>query len=405
MAKYLPLPDGSSLEVPDSMTYDEAMARASQEFPALFGAKTAHKKGLMADIMGGAENLMNIGRTGLGALTGSATEAAQAGAERQEKLQDKYQSGFEPQKIADKWNQGEYLGAAGEALSQVPSAVASIAPSVGQEMGLAAAGRLGGGALGSLAGPAGAAIGSQVGQYAVPAVVNFIQALGSQAQDKLAAQKAAGEKPDVDAMQLAPYAAANAALNLVGTNIAMPGVFKKAIGQKVEEEAGSAARKALLADATKVANRSTLGTIAKGIGGFAFGELPTEVLQDVVDRAAVGKPIADDDALKQYRDTTFNMLLASPLGGGFGIHERAQARGTVAEDEAQQKQQAAQQALDAELAAKNAPPEQSQAPLQLGYNAPNATSEPAAAAPMPIRPPPADSRRAPSDATRRNTQA
>jgi hypothetical protein len=340
MAKYFPLPDGNSIKVPDSMTYQEASALAQQDFPELFNEKPKAKKGLMADLAGSAQNLINIGRTGIGALTGNTTAAAEAGAERAKTLGEKYESGFQPQNIADKWNQGEYLGAAGEALSQIPSAVASIAPSVGQEMGLAATGRIAGGALGSLAGPGGTLIGQQVGQYALPLAVNFVQALGSQAQEKIAAQKAAGEKPDVDAMQLAPYAAGNAALNLVGTKIAMPSIFKKAIGQKVAGEAADETRKALVANALKVANRGTWNTIGRGVGGFAFGELPTEVLQDVLDRAAVGKPLADDDALKQYRDTTFNMLLASPLGAGFGVHQRAQARDTVVQDDALKQRQA-----------------------------------------------------------------
>lgn len=36
MAKYLPLPDGSSLKVPDSMSYEEAMRKAQAKFPELF---------------------------------------------------------------------------------------------------------------------------------------------------------------------------------------------------------------------------------------------------------------------------------------------------------------------------------------------------------------------------------
>jgi hypothetical protein len=70
-------------------------------------------------------------------------------------LGEEYKSGLDFDKITGKFDKGEYLGAAGEALSQAPSAIASILPSVGQEMGAAALGRLGGGALGSLAGPGG----------------------------------------------------------------------------------------------------------------------------------------------------------------------------------------------------------------------------------------------------------
>ena len=359
MAKYLTLPNGSSFEMKEGQSPTEAMQVAIQMYPEAFGfgkAAPTQKTGLMADVAGAGANLMNIGRTGIAALTGDTTQAAQAGLARQEELQKKYKSGFDPEKIVEKFDKGEYLGAAGEAISQVPSAMASLLPSVGQQVGSVVAGRIGGGALGALvAGPPGAAIGSQIGQYAAPFLVNAIQALGGQAQEKLQTQKEAGEKPDVNALELAPYAAGNAALNLIGTKIAMPSIFKKALGQKVAEEtadaASAAARNALIADARKVAGRGTLETIARGTGGFALGEFPTEILQDVVDRAAVGKPLTDDDAFKSYRATALNMVLASPLGGGFGLQGRSQARTQVAAEDTRLEAKAAAEAE----AAKNQP--------------------------------------------------
>ena len=360
MTNYIRLPNGSYFEAEEGQTPTEARKAAFKHFPEAFGveapAKAAPKQGLMADVAASAKNLLNIGRTGIGALTGDTTAAALEGAKRQEKEAENYIPGFQPEKITEKWNKGEYLGSAGEAARQIPSAIAGLLPSVGQEMGLAALGRVGGGALGSLAGPAGTAIGATVGQYAVPLIVNAIQALGSQAQDKVDAQIKAGEKPDVNALELAPYATASAAANLIGTRIAMPSIFKKAIGQKVAEETGDAARAALLAEATKTAGRGTMATIGQGVGRFAIGELPTEVLQDVLDRAAVGKPLADDDAITQYRNTALNMVLAAPLGGAFGVRERSQARGAVEQQKAvdtaaASQAQQAQQAVDAAKAA------------------------------------------------------
>jgi hypothetical protein len=309
----------------------------------------------MADVMGAGANLMNLGRTGLAALTGDTTQAAQAGVTRQEELQKRYKSGFDPEKITAPFEQGQYGTAAGEALKQVPSAVATVAPSVLQTASLAAAGRLGGGALGSFFGPVGTVAGAQVGQYALPAVVGFIQALGGQAQEKVQTQKEAGEKPDVDALALAPYAAGSAALDLIGAKVAMPSFFKKMGGQKVAEEtadaAAAAARSALIANARKVAGRGTFDTILRGTGGFALGELPTEVLQDVVDRAAVGKSLTDDEAMKSYRSTALMTVLAAPIGAGVGVSGRSGARTTVEQED---KQLAAQAAQEAE-AAKNTP--------------------------------------------------
>jgi hypothetical protein len=359
MAKYVQLPDNSRFPVEEGEDYATAMRAAYAKYPEAFGAAStaaAPQTGIMADIKGAGANLMNIGRTGFAALTGDTTQAAEAGVARQEELQKKYKSGFDPEKVEEKFKQGEYLGAAGEALSQAPSAIAGIAPSVAQEAALALAGRVGGGAIGALAGPAGSAIGAQIGQYAVPFVVNAIQALGSQAQEKVQTQREAGEKVDVDAAQLAPYAAGNAALNLIGTKIGMPGIFKKMGGEKVAGEvadaAAAATRKEAIDTARKVAGRGTFETILRGTGGFALGELPTEVLQDVVDRAAVGKDLTDEDAFKSYRSTALNMLLASPLGGGFGVQQRSGARDTVAtEDKVVAAKNAQQAAFDVETAA------------------------------------------------------
>ena len=353
-------PDGRiyDIEGPDGAS-DAQVIRALKTHLASIAPVEGPKPetGLLADVKASARNLLNIGRTGLGALTGDTTAAAMEGAKRQEEAAKAYTPGFQPQKIVDKFNSGEYFGAAGEAISQVPSAIAGLLPSVGQEIGSAALGRLAGGAAGALAGPAGAAVGSQIGQYAVPLIVNAIQALGSQAQEKVQTQIEAGEKPDVNALELAPYAAANAAANLVGTRIAMPGIFKKAIGQRVAEESGDAARAALMAKATKTAGRGTMAAIGYGTGRFAIGELPTEIFQDVIDRAAIGKPLADDEAITQYRNTALNMALAAPLGGGFALKERSNARDVTAQQkiqadaEANLAQKAQQDAAAAQLEA------------------------------------------------------
>ena len=358
MAKYIKLPDNSLFPVAEGEDYTAAMRAAYAKYPEAFGAtstQAAPKEGLMADVMGAGANLLNIGRTGIAALTGDTTQAAQAGVTRQEELQKKYKSGFDPEKITAPFEQGQYGTAAGEALKQVPSAVATVAPSVLQTAGLAAAGRLGGGAFGSLFGPVGTVAGAQIGQYALPAVVGFIQALGGQAQEKVRTQVDAGEKPDVDALALAPYAAGSAALDLIGAKVAMPSFFKKMGGQKVAEEtadaAAAATRSALIADARKVAGRGTFDTILRGTGGFALGELPTEVLQEVLDRAAVGKSLTDDEAMKSYRSTALLTVLAAPIGAGVGVTGRSGARTTVEQED---KRIAAKAAADAE-AAKNSP--------------------------------------------------
>jgi hypothetical protein len=355
MPKYVELPNGQYFPLKEGEDPTVALVEAQKLYPAIFGIEEknppAPKKssGFLSDLAGSTENLLNIGRTGIAALTGDTTQAGQAGLERQNKIGERREFGLNPDKITDKWSQGDYGGAVGEAVRQIPSAVATLIPSAGQEMGLAAMGRVGGAAVGSLAGPGGAALGSQVGQYAVPFIVNTIQALGSEAQDKVAEQIKKGEKPDVSAAELIPYASANAALNLIGERIALPQVFKKAIGQKVAAETESAVRQKLLKEAAEIAGRGTLNAIARGAGHFVVGELPTEILQDVVDRAAIGQPLADDDAIKQYRTTAITMALGFPVGSAAALQERSGARTQIEAQDRIQKMQdiAEQQRLDA----------------------------------------------------------
>lgn len=340
-------PDGNtySIEGPEGASQDDVIRKVLAQYPES-GTPVQPRKGILADVMGSAKNLVNISKTGIGALTGDSNAAAQAGLERQAQLQKQYESGFQPEKILSEYDKGNYLSAAGEALSQVPAAVAGLLPSAGQAAGSAVAGRIGGGALGSVFGPVGTAVGATVGQYAVPFIVNAIQALGSQAQEEAQEQLRKGEKVNVDVAELAPYASANAALNLLGTRIAMPSVFKKAIGQKVAAEADDVARLALLEKATKVAGRGNIETVARGTLGFAAGELPTEVLQDVVDRAAVGKPLTDEEAMQSYRITALNMVLGAPIGGAVGLQERGGAREQVKLQEQRDRQ--AQAVTDAQ---------------------------------------------------------
>jgi hypothetical protein len=74
MAKFLPLPDGTKLRVPEGMSDDDAMRRARQAFPDIFP-----KQGGLSGALGkGFESTLSSMRTGLGAIL-NPEEAAKAG--------------------------------------------------------------------------------------------------------------------------------------------------------------------------------------------------------------------------------------------------------------------------------------------------------------------------------------
>jgi len=78
MAKYLPLPDGTSFKVPSNMGYEEAMALAKERYPDAFQTEkpASRKQGVLAQASKGLESLISSGRTAGASLTGNAEEAA-----------------------------------------------------------------------------------------------------------------------------------------------------------------------------------------------------------------------------------------------------------------------------------------------------------------------------------------
>ena len=75
-----------SIDGPAGATQDDVIREILARDPeANTPIKT--RKGLLADVAGGAENLLNIGKTGIAALMGDSNAAAQAGLERQKQLQ------------------------------------------------------------------------------------------------------------------------------------------------------------------------------------------------------------------------------------------------------------------------------------------------------------------------------
>jgi hypothetical protein len=319
MSYSIQMPDGSLVEnIPDELDPKEAKRQIIAKRPEMGGGNP--KSGIMSDFGGAVENLTNLAHTGLGVSLGDANAQALQGIKRQQADAAKRVSGTDTKKIWDKVDQGDYWEAMKEAGRQVPSAMAQIAPSIGQSAGAAAAGRIGGAALGTLvAGPAGTAIGGTLGQYGLPLAVGAVQALGGMSMRKAGEQQEAGQAVDVRPGEMAPYAVASAAVDLLADRFAMPSLFKKV---KTPEQM----KEASLLLLSKVADAKALQVAARSLGKFEISEVPTEVLQDMLENAAVGAPLADRKALLGYRNTATTTALAGPLGVAGGFHERGQAR-------------------------------------------------------------------------------
>ena len=317
-----------SVQGPDGRIYDvEGPAGASEAqiiavVKAQLAAEPQGKTGLGAALGKGTESTLSQLRSGLAGLIGSPEEAARAGLERGKKIGEEYADQVDLEKVKKAYEERGVLPAAGEAIRQIPYAIAEQAPNIAATVGGA---RLGAG-LGSVFGP----VGTVVGGVAGAAAPSFLQQLGGNIE-----RQAKEGKP----VELAPAAAAavpQAALDVAGSFIPLGGrVVSKITGIPLEGLLGRTA-----AQTSKLAEERLLATLAKGTATGALAEIPTEIAQQILERAQAGLPLTDESALKEYGETAYQVGLLAPLGAAGRLAERGGARADVARQQALEKRQA-----------------------------------------------------------------
>ena len=104
-------------------------------------------------------------------------------------------------------------------------------------------------------------------------------------------------------------------------------------------------------NAAKLAEERLAATLAKGTAIGAVAEIPTEVAQQMLERAQAGLSLTSPDALEEYGQTAYQVGLLAPIGAAGRVSERAGARQEV---QRKKEEEAAQAAAQAE-AAKNQP--------------------------------------------------
>jgi hypothetical protein len=235
--------------------------------------------------------------------------------------------------VKQKYLESGFFPAAGEALSQIPGAILEQAPNL--------AATAAGARLGAMAGtPLGlpGVIGGGVLGAAAPSLIQaFGGNIGRQAEEQRAAIEA-GATPEISRGAAAAAALPQAALDVASQRL----VFGKQLVGKVlglsEAQVARLEGKALVAAerrAEKLATDSALKTAAKGVGVGALAEMPTEVAQQMLERAQAGLPLFSDDAKDEYLESAYGAALVSPLGAVGRFSERGAAREEVAAREAQ----------------------------------------------------------------------
>jgi hypothetical protein len=307
-------PDGRiySVEGPAGASPDDVVAYVQANYKSL-----KPKEGIGAAVGKGIESLISSGRTAIGALTGSAEEAAAAGLKRGEDIGTRYADQVSLEKVKQAYEKDGVLSAAGEAVSQIPAALAEQVPNLAATFGSARAGA----ALGSFAGPAGTVVGGLAGA----ALPSLIQQFGGNIERQASEQKGRGEPIKIDTGAAGAAAVPQAALDVAGTFIPLGGrLVSKLTGIPEKAFLGKSA-----AQVTKLADEKLLATLAKGTATGALAEIPTEIAQQMMERAQAGLSLTDASALKEYGETAYQVGLLAPIGAAGRLSERAGARGEV----------------------------------------------------------------------------
>jgi hypothetical protein len=311
-------PDGRvySVEGPEGASPDDVVAFVRANYKQL-----KPKEGIGAAVGKGLESLISSGKTAIGSLTGSPEEAAKAALERGEDIDRRYAQQVSLDKVKEAYEKKGVLSAAGEAISQVPAAIAEQVPNIATTLGGARAGA----ALGSFAGPAGTVVGG-IGGALLP---SLIQQFGGNIERQAAEQKQRGEPLTIDRGAAALAAAPQAALDVAGTFIPLGGrLVSKLTGIPEKALFGRTAEQA-----SKLADERLLATLAKGTATGALAEIPTEITQQMLQRAQAGLSLTDEEALKEYGETAYQVGLLAPIGAAGRFGDRSAARGERAQQQ------------------------------------------------------------------------
>jgi len=341
MSYEVALPDGRVVEFPDSVPHNEAERIIREQLLA-----PKPKEGLIAGIQKGAESTLSQLRSGIGSLIGSPEEAARAGLERGEDINKRYAQQVSLDKVKQAYEDKGLLSAAGEVISQAPYALAEQFPNLATNIGGARLGAL----AGSPFGPVGSVIGGGAG-FIAPSV---LQQLGGNVE------RQAAEGQPVSVGKALPAAALQGGLDVAGSFIPLGGrLVSKLTGLPVETLLGRTS-----AQAAKLAEERLLATLAKGTTTGVMAEIPTEVAQQMLQRAQAGLSLTSPDALKEYGETAYQVSLLGPLGAVGRISEVGGARQQVDQEqmldlrkkrmaglEQEEKDRAVQEAATAEQAA------------------------------------------------------
>lgn len=289
----------------------------------------APEEGIFASGIGGFKRAGAGLETALGSII-DPEGAAQRGLQRQQELSGQYAPGASLEKVKQAYEQRGLLSAAGEAISQVPSALAEQLPNI--------AATLAGGKAGAMAGTAIApGVGTVVGGLTGAALPSLVQLYSSNL-----VRQAETTPQDISRLSALGAAAPATALEVASTFIPLGRTF---IGKILGPEAEKMLARGTSASIEKAAKESVAGSIVRGGGVGVLSEVPTEVAQQMLERLQAGLPLTTDDALAEYAEAAYGAFL---VGTPFGIAGRTAGRSGARSEYAALKQKEDIAAFEAE---------------------------------------------------------
>jgi len=356
MPKYLPLPGGNSLEVPDEMSYNDAMAAAQQKFPQLFEQpKPPGSTGGISAFTSGLRSGLGSTAQGLGEFAGLQSLADFGKAQRERATQT-----FRPtskEDIEEAAKRGLFPEAGAYLSKYITEPVGETTGNIIGRYGLPTAA----GAAAALAAPQ-AAVGATAAEIAAAASTKgILSGAGFAAAnapthigENIAAQKELGQAPDRLSATIAGLG--QAAIDQISGHL-LAGPMRGIIGKTAQEQAAALAPDVLAGKITAdTASRQISGTLRNVLQSTAQNAVVGSGMMagnELLTRAATGQPLTSPDARAAYLESLKTGVAMSPM---FGLMQGLGAKGSaLAEIDRAQKGRAA---LDAEAQQKAAQEQQ-----------------------------------------------
>ncbi len=309
------LPNGVIIQgVPDGITKEKLRRIAIKN--GIAKPEDFADTGIVSSLVGGTKRFLSSAQTALESVTGSPEEAAIAGLKRGEEISAENAPGADFGKVSKTYEEEGLLPAVGEALSQVPTAAAEMAPFIGTT--------LAGAAVGQAAIPipvAGALIGA--------AVPSLITRYGGNIEAQAAAQQAEKKPVEISRGTALAAAAPQAAIDTLAN--AFPILGRTAVAKFLGPAAEKALARGAVADAERIAKESLIKRVGKGMGENLAIQGVAQPTQVMITRLQAGQDLLSDEALSEYGHALYMAGLLSPIGAYGGIKERGQARAQLAQ--------------------------------------------------------------------------